>query len=289
MGAELTIKSLFLREDVKAKITELLGKRSTAFITSILHLTSQNALLANAEPMSVYQSAVIAAMLDLPLNNELGFAYIVPYKVRQQDGSFKTIAQFQIGSKGFVQLAQRSGQFKTISNVEIYEGQLIQADPLKGYMFDFSARKSDEIIGFAAYFALLNGFEKTTYMSTSEMKAHAAKYSKTYNNENGNWKKDYPGMGKKTILKLALSKYAPLSIEMQKAMITDQAIINDADTLNVTYIDNEEEQETQIDKEVERISLMLSDCKTIQEVETLQLQNPDVDVMLFIRRKQELK
>ena len=122
----LTTKSLFARDDVKAKFQEMLGKRATSFITSVLQIVASNDLLAKADPTSVYQSAAVAATLDLPLNNNLGFAYIVPYNQKQKDGSYKTVAQFQLGYKGFIQLAQRSGQFKTISATPVYEGQLIE-------------------------------------------------------------------------------------------------------------------------------------------------------------------
>jgi len=142
-----------------------------------------------------------------------------------------------LGYKGFIQLAQRSGQFKTIGACPIYEGQLISGNPLKGYEFDFNVSSKDKaIIGFAGYFSLLNTFEKTMYMSTEEMISHGVKYSKTY--KTGVWQSDFIGMGNKTVIKLLLSKFAPLSIEMQKAVLVDQGIINDESGTDITYIDN---------------------------------------------------
>ncbi len=267
MSNQLTTKSLFEREDVKLKFKELLGKRATSFITSVLQIAAQNSLLAKADPVSVYQSAAVAATLDLPLNQNLGFAYIIPYnqKYKDEKGTWqtKTVAQFQMGYKGFIQLAQRSGQFKSIYSSAIYEGQLVNANPLDGYEFDFEKRTSDKIIGYAARFKLLNGFEATWYMDIEQLKKHGSKFSKTFNNDKGLWNTDFESMANKTVIKLLLSKFAPLSVDMQRAVITDQAVINDADTQDVTYIDNEE---VIVDKEAERIALLINDAATVAEL-----------------------
>jgi recombination protein RecT len=231
----LTQKSLFARPDVTQKFTEMLGKRSTSFITSVLQITASNDMLKNAEPTSVYQAACIAATLDLPLNNNLGFAYIVPFNNRKK-GIVE--AQFQLGYKGFIQLAQRSGQVKTIGANAIYEGQIVSSNPLSGYVFDFETLKSDKIIGYASQFTLLNGFESTKYMSIEEIEKHAKRFSQTYKSGYGIWKDDFESMAMKTVLKLNLSKYAPLSVEMQTALITDQSVIKNSDTLDVSYTDN---------------------------------------------------
>ena len=108
------IKEYFASPAVKAKFDELMGKRSAAFITSVLQITSSNKLLANADPQSIFNAAATAATLDLPLNNNLGFSYIIPFKTKDENGNYIDVAQFQIGYKGFIQLAQRSGQFQTI-------------------------------------------------------------------------------------------------------------------------------------------------------------------------------
>ena len=125
--ASVTTKSLFARPDVQAKIAEMLGKRSTSFITSVLQIVNSNDLLKKSEPNSVYHAAMVAATLDLPINNSLGMAYIVPFQNRSKN---IVEATFQIGAKGFVQLALRSGQFKTISYTEVYEVQLIYENHL---------------------------------------------------------------------------------------------------------------------------------------------------------------
>jgi recombination protein RecT len=267
MSTELTTKVLFERPDVKQKFQELLGKRSTSFITSVLQIAAQNVLLAKADPISLYQSAAVAATLDLPLNQNLGFAYIVPYNqsVKDEKGIWqkKQVAQFQMGYKGFIQLAQRSGQFKSIYSSAIYEGQLVNADPLNGYEFDFTKKVSDKVIGYAARFKLLNGFEATWFMDIDQLKRHGAKYSKTYNLDKGLWNTDFEGMANKTVIKLLLSKFAPLSVEMQTANIADQSIINNIDTLDVTYVDNEN---IPVDKEAERVTLMLNQAVTVADL-----------------------
>ena len=273
-----TVKSLFSQDNVKLKFEEMLGKKAQGFIASVLQVVAGNGLLVNADAASVYNAAMMAATLDLPINNNLGFAYIIPYKTKQSDGSFKNSAQFQLGYKGFIQLAQRSGVFKTISAAPIYDGQLVESNPLTGFEFDFSKQDSQTIIGFAAYFKLLNGFEKTLYMSVKEMEGHGAKYSKTFSNSYGLWKTDFVGMGSKTVIKLLLSKFAPLSIEMQTAVRVDQAVINDAEGKDLVYADY---SEVKIDKELERLTMMISDCKTVDELAILQENNPNVDVSYF--------
>jgi recombination protein RecT len=240
----------------------MLGKRAPQFITSVLQITASNEMLAKADPMSIYNSAAVAATLDLPLNNNLGFAYIVPYNAKQKDGSYKVVAQFQMGYKGFIQLAQRSGQFKTISAAPIYEGQLVEMNPLTGFVFDFS-KKGEKIVGYAAYFSLINGFEKTFYMTVEEVNKHAGKFSQTFKKGFGLWKDEFESMATKTVLKLLLSKFAPLSVEMQKAVLVDQGIIKDENANQVEYADHED---VTIDKEAERVTLMITDAKTPKEL-----------------------
>ncbi len=259
------VKVLFAREDVKQKFAELLGKRASAFVTSVLQIVQSNKQLVNADPLSIYHSAAVAATLDLPLNNNLGFAYIVPYNQKQADGSYKQAAQFQLGYKGFIQLAQRSGQFKTIAATPIFEGQLIESNPLTGFKFDFTKKTSETIIGYAAYFSLINGFEKTLYMTVEELKAHGVKFSQTFKKGFGLWKDDFDSMAQKTVIKLLLSKYAPLSIDMQKAVITDQAVINDVDATDVVYVDNDAPVEVSFD-EVSELYELKKDTLTKEEI-----------------------
>lgn len=282
------IKSLLSRDSVKKKFEELLGKKAQGFITSVLQCVSSNDLLSKADPASIYHAASVAATLDLPLNNNLGFAYIVPYNQKQKDGTYKQVAQFQMGYKGFIQLAQRSGQFKTISASPVYEGQIIESNPLTGYKFDFTKKTSEKVIGYAGYFRLLNGFEKIVFSTVEELKSHGLKYSQTFKKGYGLWNDNFDSMATKTVIKLLLSKFAPLSIEMQKAVVTDQAVINDEEAIDVTYADNAEE--IPIDKEEERITLMIQDAKSADELELLRKNiATDAQAELFADKMESIK
>lgn len=270
MSNQLAPKDFFAQGNVKTKFEELLGKRAPQFITSILQIVSSSSLLAKADPVSIFNAAATAAVLDLPINPNLGFAYLIPYaqKYKDSNGQWqqKQVAQFQMGYKGFIQLAQRTGLFKTIAATPIYDGQLTSDNPLTGFEFDFSKKKSNDIIGFASYFSLLNGFEKTLFMTVEDMNSHGAKFSKTFSKEDSLWKKDFVGMGNKTVLKLLLSRFAPLSIEMQKAITVDQAVINNETATDVTYIDHEVDVEEPVNKEAERLLLMIKDATKVEDL-----------------------
>lgn len=236
-----SLKAFFDSEQVKKKFTELLGQRSSAFMTSVVQAAMSNDMLKNADPVSIYGAAVVAATLNLPINPNLSFAYIIPYNNRKTG---KQEAQFQIGYKGLIQLAQRSGLYETIAAAPVYEGQLVAQNPLEGYKFDFTKRTSDKVIGYAGYFKLLNGFHKTLFMSIDDLNAHAQRYSQTAKKGFGVWKDNFDAMATKTVIKLLLSKFGPLSIEMEKAMATDQAVVKNPDTLEVEaveYVDNQQE------------------------------------------------
>ena len=229
---QLAVKDFFLRDDVKKKFQELLGQKSVGFITSVMQVVNNNNLLQKASPASIYNAAAMAATLDLPINQNLGFAWIVPYGNQ---------AQFQIGWKGMIQLANRTGQYKAINVTEVYENQFTSFNRLTEELdADFSIVGSGSVVGYVAYFKLLNGFEKTVFWTTEEVKQHGAKFSKTFNQSNGVWKTNFDAMAKKTVLKNTLAKWGILSIEMQNAVIADSAIINDVDTLDVEYVDGGE-------------------------------------------------
>lgn len=285
---QLTVRSLFNRDDVKNKFQEMLGKKAQGFITSVLQIVASNKTLANADPHSVYNAAATAATLDLPINNNLGFAWIVPFnqKYKDEGGKWqsKQVAQFQLGYKGFIQLALRTGQYLKINVTEVYENQFKSFNSLtEELVADFSIEGTGNVVGYAAYLHLVNGFEKTVYWSLSKVTAHGKRFSKSF--DTGPWKDDFNQMAKKTVLKNTISAWGILSIDIQRALITDQAVINNEDATDVTYIDNEPEI---IDKELERKQILLADCKTIEELELIQVNNPDWDYELFETRKKEL-
>lgn len=254
------IKQFFTADSVQNKFKELLGKKAQGFVASVLQVVNASDYLQKADPKTIYQAAMMAATLDLPINQNLGFAYIIPY------GSS---AQFQMGYKGFIQLAQRSGQFKTISAAPIFDGQLIAENPLTGFEFDFTKKKSETIIGYAAYFELLNGFQKTLYMTEAELKAHGTRFSQTFKQGRGLWKDDFNSMAIKTVIKLLLSKFAPLSIEMQRAVLADQSIINDAETVDVDYVDQDEIRTSAAEIEMNNLIEQINSAQSKAELEAL--------------------
>ena len=224
------ISALLNQDAVRARFEQVLGKKAAGFMSSIISAVNSNNELKKADPMTVVSAAAVAASLDLPINPSLGFAHIVPY-----GGN----AQFQMGWRGFVQLGMRSGQYKTINVAPVHEGELIDSNPFTGEMqFDYKKRTSDKIIGYVAYFRLMNGFEKYLYMTEDQVTAHGKKYSKSFSNNNSMWQKDAEPMKLKTVLKMLLSKFGILSIEMQNAVQYDQATIKTIDGGAYEYVDN---------------------------------------------------
>lgn len=214
-----TLKGMLEMPAYKNKFNEMLGKKAAGFMSSIIAVTNNNKYLAKANPATVIGAAAQAAMLDLPINQSLGFAYIVPYGNE---------AQFQLGYKGYIQLAQRSGQYVDIGAKTVYEGELEYENRLLD-KFKFGDRTGDKVIGYLAYFRLTNGFEKMLFMELDEMIAHAKKYSKNYKGGTDKWGlTDFNTMAEKTVLKRLLSKYGPLSIEsiqMSQALANDGGIV----------------------------------------------------------------
>lgn len=228
-------KELFSAESVRAKFHELLGKKAQGFIVSVLQIVNSNELLKKASPASVYNAAATAAAMDLPINQNLGFAWIVPYKGQ---------ASFQMGWKGYVQLAQRTGLYKTIGATEVYENQIETIDYITKAVDFKNVAPEGAVVGFYAYFTLLNGFEKSYYLTKDQITHHAKKYSQSFKKNQGVWAEGEDGfnaMAKKTALKLLLAGYGPLSIEMQTAVKVDQAVIQDENAEEVLYVDNEVE------------------------------------------------
>ena len=215
-----TLKGMLESPSYKKKFEEMLGKKAAGFMSSIIAVTNNNNYLMKADPATVIGAAAQAAMLDLPINQSLGFAYIVPYK---------GAAQFQLGYKGYIQLAQRSGQYVDIGAKTVYEGELEYENRLLD-KFKFGNRTGDKVIGYLAYFRLTNGFEKMLFMTLDEMQAHAKKYSQNYKGGTDKWGlADFNVMAEKTVLKRLLSKFGPLSIEsvqMSQALSNDGGVIS---------------------------------------------------------------
>lgn len=212
-------------------LNQVLAAKKNSFVNNLTALVSNSAKLQRCDPQTLLFAGLKATALDLPLDPNLGFAYVIPYENRNEG---KVQAQFQLGYRGFIQLAIRSGQFKTINVTEVKEGELVTFDLLTGET-RFEAKPGREqlpTIGYAAFFRLNNGFEKTLYMTREEVEAHAKKYSQTYGSNKdyiqrtSKWTTDFDAMAKKTVLKLLLSRFAPLSVEMQQAVTSDQGVLD---------------------------------------------------------------
>ncbi|MCM1079575.1 MAG: recombinase RecT [Bacteroidales bacterium] len=258
MTTQASVGNILNSEAMKKKMAQVMGneKMAAGFISSVISVTSQNKLLSNADPMTVIGAAMVAATLQLPIVPTLGLAYIVPYKGQ---------AQFQIGYKGLIELAERSGQFKTIIDEAVYEGQLVRRNRFTGeYVFDEDAKTSGTVIGYMARFDLVNGFSKTIYWSKEEIEAHAKRFSQAYTSGYFSpWKSDFDAMARKTVLKALFSKYAPKSIQMQNAIACDQALVRadtftagndglvDAATSGLMYDDNPVYVEAEEAKKIE--------------------------------------
>lgn len=205
----LNFKQLMATPTMQGKFEEVLGKKTPQFVASMLNLVNGEPYLQKAEPMSIATSCMVAATLDLPVDKNLGYAWVVPYGNK---------AQFQMGYKGYVQLALRTGQYKSINVIDVHEGELVSWNPLTEELeISFEEKKSDAIIGYAGYFELINGFKKAVYWSKEQIEAHKRKFSKS----DFGWKKDYDAMARKTVLRNMLSKWGILSIEMQQAYTSD--------------------------------------------------------------------
>ncbi|MEP9408543.1 recombinase RecT [Peribacillus frigoritolerans] len=217
-----TFKDLLEAPNVKSRFEETLKQRSGQFMTSILSLYNNDQALKEADPVSVIQSAMMAASLDLPIEKNFGYAWIIAYKDWK---SGKTIAQFQMGYKGYIQLALRSNQYKKINVIPVYEGELTKFDRLtEEFELDYDKRKSDAVIGYAAYFELLSGFKKTVYWPKDQVEMHRQKFNKAKDKKSMNnvWRDDYDAMAMKTVLTYLLKKWGILSVDLQQAIINDE-------------------------------------------------------------------
>ena len=247
--AKVPVKQLVQNDKVKGMIANVLHDRAPQFATSIVSIVNSNRSLANVDQMSVIQSAMVAATLDLPIDQNLGYVWLVPYKGK---------AQAQIGYKGYIQLAQRSGQYRAMNAVAVHEGELISWNPLtEEVAFDPMKKVSDTVIGYIGYFKLLNGFEKTVYWTKEQIEAHRQRFSKA--GGNSPWKSDFDAMAKKTVLKDLLTKWGPMSTQMAVAASKDEA---DPDPVNI------EADETTKDKQAEDLFNQVSELpqESVKEV-----------------------
>ena len=203
--------SMLSADSVKAQFQNALKEHSDLFLASILDIYS-DAYLQKCDPARVIQECLKAATLRLPLNKQLGFAYVVPYK---------DTPTFIIGYKGLIQLAMRTGAYRTINADVVYEGELQTTDKLTGTIDLAGKRTSDTVVGYFAHFETVNGFRKTAFMLADDMRKYSKKYSKSFNSQSSPWKTEPDAMGIKTMLRKLLGKYGIMSVEFATAMAAD--------------------------------------------------------------------
>jgi len=209
-----TVKALMKSKTLEQRFNDVLGEKAPQFMSSIINLVNSNQSLQKVDAMSVISSAMVAATLDLPVDPNLGYMWIVPYKGR---------ATPQMGYKGYIQLALRTGQYKAIEAGAVYEGEMRNFDRFTGH-YERGEKISDEVVGYFGHFELLNGFEKTVYWSRDEIDAHRRKFSKMSGGPkpSGVWADNFDAMATKTVLRNMLSKWGILSIQMQNAVTKDE-------------------------------------------------------------------
>lgn len=257
-----------------------------------MNVVAASPQLKASEPNSIMAAAFVAASFDLPIDSNLGFSAIVPFSKKTCiNGQWvnQSLAQFQMMYKGYIQLAIRSGEYEKMNCAEVYADELVSYNPITGecrFVDDFSAckfrneGKTDKIIGYYAWFRLRSGFTKELYMSKAEINNHAQKYSQSYRydindgKQSSRWSTDFDAMAKKTVIKLLLSKWGILSVEMQKAIEDDQKVYEVDSTEQ--YSDNQPDvTEAENPFTPPAIEAPKNEIQPVPEVETLE----ELDIM----------
>lgn len=262
------MKSVINAPSVQEQFQNALGDHKDAFVASLIDLFTGDKALQTCKPAAIIAEALRAATLRLPLNKALGFAYIIVFNnsVKNDDGSWSKIPTptFVPGYKGYIQLAMRTGQYRTINADFVYEGEMRKVSKLTGEIALDGEKKSDKIIGYFCYFELLNGFNKTLFVSVEDMAQYALRYSPSFKGKNKpsadaliklaqanqpstkvGWEGNFNDMALKTVIRRLLSKYGYLSVEMQNALAKD---VEDAQmSRNDLIIENANTQAIDID------------------------------------------
>lgn len=270
------LKNILNAPSVQEQFKNALNKNSTAFVASVIDLYNNDKNLQECDPKQVVMEALKAAVLKLPINKALGYAYIIPFNnnTRLPDGTWTKVMTptFQMGYKGYIQLAMRTGQYRTINADIVYDGEVRKVSKLTGEINFDGDKLSEKVIGYFCYFELLNGFSKTLYMTIEDMAIHAKRFSKGIKRETTvetlvglanvdvnvdskavGWMGNFHGMSLKTVIRLLLSKYGYLSIEMQEAFANDEAGDGndtvEAETIPVQAFEINDAEYTEIDSQ----------------------------------------
>ena len=243
----LGITAYLTNDAVKNPINQVIGgKDGQRFISAIVSAVNTNPALQECTNQSILSGALLGESLKLSPSPQLGHYYLVPYNDKEKG----KVAQFQLGYKGYIQLAIRSGQYKKINVIAIKEGELEYFDPLNedikvNLMIDkWDEREAAPTIGYYAMFELVNGFRKAIYWSKKQMESHAIKYSPGYKKDREKgwnytfWSKNFDEMAYKTMLRQLISKWGIMSIEMQNAIDADMAVINEDGSKD--YVENDD-------------------------------------------------
>lgn len=256
------LKSILSAPSVVQQFESAIGKSSRAFMSSIVDLFGKNTQLQACDPNLIVKEALRAAVLNLPLSDALGFAYIVPFNntVRNADGTYekKVVPTFMIGYRGLIQLALRSGCYRTINADVVYEGELAGYDKISGRLDLSGTRVSNNVVGYFAHTETTNGFAKTYYMTVEDMVDYALRYSPTFKgrgkvsretlladaiaNKEGTgvgWSGNFTSMALKTVMRHLLNKYGQLSIENQTAIAEEvrSEYQTNTETGEVTFVE----------------------------------------------------
>lgn len=270
---------------VQNQLKQVLGKNAGTFATSLVEVFTNDTQLQKCDQKKVIQEAIKAATLKLPLNKQLGYAYILVFN-NWDKASRKSVPtpQIVLGYRGYIQLAMRTGQYKNINADVVYEGEMVGRDKLSGAI-DLSGEKvSEKVVGYFAHFETVNGFSKTLFMSLGEMAGYALKFSPSFKRNaeknplptvdalcdmandqavNGpqqgkvGWEGDFNSMAIKTVLRRLLSKYGYLSIEMMSALAEDES--------SAVEQRNEENKETKPVFDAQAVEIKEEESKPVED------------------------
>ncbi len=239
-----SLAAYLTQEAVKNQISNIVGGRSQRFISAIVSAVNTNPQLQECTNQSIVSGALLGESLNLSPSPQLGQYYLVPFNDRNKG----KVAQFQLGYKGYIQLAIRSGQYKKLNVLAIKKGELVKFDPLNeeievNLMQNEEERENAETVGYYAMFEYTNGFRKAIYWSKAKMEAHAMRYSMGYRAKKGYtfWEKDFDAMAYKTMLRQLISKWGIMSVDMVNAFENDMAVLNEDGSK--FYIDTDETEE----------------------------------------------
>lgn len=249
---KITFSAFMTSAGISKKINQIIGddKSGKRFISSIISAVSVNPTLSECDNASILSGALLGESLNLSPSPQLGHYYLVPFN----DKTRGKVATFQLGWKGYYQLALRSGYYKKINVLPIKEGELISWNPLEEeikvqLIEDEEEREKANTIGYYAMYEYLNGFKKAIYWSKAKMIKHAEQYSQGYRAKKGYtfWEKDFDSMAMKTMLRQLISKYGIMSTELQNAYESDMAVINEDGSKD--YVDNVKEADFEIQEQ----------------------------------------